>query len=269
LAAEVVEVVAEGEGTAPLFASLSHCSWSHAAARDYLGEMLGGALGGVILRQAIAPALAAAAVHLLRSAPGASGPVVRPGFAGHTYGAVLVVSPPDLKDYLLRGEALTRCLGDAGIELVACFEAALASLSAVPLLRSKTRPVPLTVRVLGAGQGVAVHSERGDCESMRGMEVQLDRQLSCYVPLLLSEGGELEIFHRPPAGREPAIEGLPDDEACARLAAFGATLVRPVVGDLLVFDGGRFNHRVRPTRSERWTAGAFVAAGQSARRLWS
>lgn len=242
--------------------------------RDLIGQLLDGSLGGILVEGAFDVALAEGVVAQLREAPGESGPVVSPPFPGWTFGAVLVVSPPDLVAYQRRGQALLSVLSCAGLPLPEQLSAMLTSLSdGAPVLTPPEASTPLTVRVFEAGDGVGIHSERADWPSMAGLRERIVEgvQLSCYTPLSLAAGGQLHLYHRPPSGQEPRIEGLPDEEVAEALAAFGLTEVRPAVGDLLVFDGGRYNHRVLPSRSgQRWTAGAFLAPGHDGQRYaWS
>lgn len=260
-----------GSGQAPTILSGSP---EQLAGRDLIGPLLDGALGGVLVEGAFEAALAAGVVGLLRDAPGACGPVVTPPFPGWTYGAILVVSPPDLVEYRRRGQALLTVLSDAGLPLAAQLSAMLTMLSGgVPIRTPPEASTPLTVRVFEAGDGVGIHSERADWPSMEGLRERImsGAQLSCYTPLSLAAGGQLHLYHRPPTGQKPRIDGMPDAEAAAALTAFGLTEVRPRVGDLLVFDGGRYNHRVLPSRhGQRWTAGAFLAAGPDGQRyVWS
>ena len=85
--------------------------------------------------------------------------------------------------------------------------------------------------------------------------------LSFYLPLnALADGGELEVFHRPRQGVN--LNGLSAAAARGRLATHGVTCVRPGPGDLVIFDGGRYNHRVCPSTEERWTLGGFAGSGK-------
>ncbi len=244
------------------------------AGRDLIGALLEGVLGGVLVEGAFEPTLAARIVERLRRDPGDSGPVVTPPFPGWTYGAVLVVSPPDLADYRRRGEALLAVLAADGLSLPAQFAAMLATLGGDrPVLTPPEASTPLTVRVFEAGDGVGIHSERSDWPSMAGLRRRIvsGTQLSCYTPLCQTAGGQLHLYHRPPTGAEPDIGGMPTGQAAELLSGFGLTVIRPAVGDLLIFDGGRYNHRVLPARhGQRWTAGAFLAPGSDGRRYaWS
>ncbi|MDG1481007.1 MAG: hypothetical protein P8R54_15560 [Myxococcota bacterium] len=266
-----IALLRSGSGQAPTILSGSP---DQLAGRDLIGLILDGTLGGVLVEGAFDAALAAGVVAQLRDAPGACGPVVTPPFPGWTYGAVLVVSPPDLVAYRRRGQALLAVLSDAGLPLADQLAGMLMVLSGgVPIRTPPEASTPLTVRVFEAGDGVGIHSERADWPSMAGLRERIMSgvQLSCYTPLSLAAGGQLHLYHRPPPGLEPRIEGIPAAEAADALASFGLTEVRPSVGDLLVFDGGRYNHRVLPSQhGQRWTAGAFLASGPDGQRYaWS
>ncbi|MCB9780024.1 MAG: 2OG-Fe(II) oxygenase [Alphaproteobacteria bacterium] len=277
----LVEVERTGPGEAP---SLEVREAGALGEEDLLARVFAGELGGVVVRGGLSGEEAAAVVHRLRTAPGRSGPVQAHPFPGWTYGAVLVVSAPDLGEYLDRAEGLDEALAglSVGPRIAGLWRALGGGRDVATPTHQGRSYAPLTVRALAPGQGVSVHSERDDWPSMAGLAGLIGGrgQLSTYMPLALCAaegqgggegGGELRVFHRPPPGQEPAMEGRREADAEAALAAFGVTVVRPAVGDLLVFDGGRFNHRVTPcTAGERWTIGAFLAQSADGRRwAWS
>ncbi|MFT5681368.1 MAG: hypothetical protein ACI8RZ_002274 [Myxococcota bacterium] len=260
-----------GSGSAPLLRTLPA---DQLADHDLIGDLLAGTLGGILVEGVFAPALAAGVVETLLHAPRDSGPVRAPPFPGISYGAILVLSEPDLVEYHRRGEALLSVLTAAGLPLVEQLSAMLTKLSGGQVvLTPPEAPTPLTIRVFESGDGVGVHSERDDWPSMTGLRRRIlgETQLSCYTPLRQTAGGALHLYHRPPPGFAPEIGGMPDDAAAEALARFGFTEIRPAVGDLLIFDGGRYNHRVLPAQQgQRWTAGAFLAQGRDGQRYaWS
>jgi hypothetical protein len=101
-------------------------------------------------------------------------------------------------------------------------------------------------------------------------------EISTLLPLALPEnGGELEVydvcFGDPlideldrRLGRDNAHQGL-KDRHCLRLDV--------AVGDLALFEEGRYYHRVNEVRGarSRWTMGGFLAPARDARTLhyWS
>lgn len=270
-----VQVLAEGAGQAPSFEVLAP---GELDGSDRFGRMLAGELGGVILTGLFTEAEAAAVVRGLRSNPGDSGPLDAAPFPGSTWGQVLVVSR-DLGHYLRRARGLEAALAALGVDLGGRIQGGLTALGGgrpvqAPPAEGGQTYAPLTVRALPAGLSIGIHSERADWPSMAGLVGRIDphRQLSSYVTLAKGQGGgELRIFHRPPPGREPALDRLSPEEGRRALAAFGLTAVRPAVGDLLLFDGGRYNHEVTAnTAGERWTVGCFASQGaDGARWAWS
>jgi len=121
---------------------------------------------------------------------------------------------------------------------------------------------PATIRAIPPRAELAVHVGNyfKDSDSYWHLRtfVELGDQLSYFVPLATPEdGGELEVYslewhHRP---RTP--KGDLDIDAIARSPS---TKYRPGAGDMFLFDGGRYYHRVcRIGGSKtRWTIGGFV-----------
>src|SRR5262249_7449338 len=97
--------------------------------------------------------------------------------------------------------------------------------------------------------------------------------MSFYVPMAHArEGGELRLYQLDCFdGRESMVGRLGGNElARPAFDRAGSTLLRPAVGDLLLFDGGRFYHEVTPVTGERWTMGGVFAfsADRSAVHFW-
>lgn len=257
------------DGRAPVLEQVAR----GASRAGLLARLLDGAIDGFVLEGVLSIDVTEAVVR----AATAIAPRRSPMYPGDTYGALLVLSAPDLADYFAGARALEHALLET--RAVASMHRALAEASApmpveVPVHPSGSVYAELSVRSLAKGTSIAIHSERWEWESMSHLRTLLDpaRHLSFYVPLTrVDAGGELVVYHRPTT--PPPIEGLPDHEAHTRLAAFGASEWRPGRGDLLVFDGGRFNHRVTEVRSAepRLTIGGFaaVARNRSLLYVWS
>ncbi len=208
-------------------------------------------------------------------------------FSGRTYGRVLRMAGEQLDEYFDAarriGPALEAAFGDGpGYEV---------RLREIVGALSGGRPVcvpgagarsyaPATVRVLDPGGTVGLHcgNETYAFPALGELVKIIDPagEISTLLPLALPEsGGELEIydvcFGDPTIddldrrlGRDSAQRGLADRH-CLRL--------RPAVGDLALFEEGRYYHRVSEvegTRS-RWTMGGFLAPARDARTLhyWS
>lgn len=230
-----------------------------ALAALWAGEIDGLWLKGALSLEAVAALRAAAAELPARSAP---------PFPGTTHGSVLIVTP-DRARYFEDAARLRACMESLGLHapLLALLGRLAGAPVEVPEEGGQTYAA-VTIRRLPPGLEVAVHSERWAWPSMGWHRARLTPRwhLSFYLPLnALPDGGELELFHRPAEGQ--SLEGLSPAAARDRLAAFGTTTLRPGPGDLLLFDGGRFNHRVCPSSAERWTLGGF-AGRDAAGKLW-
>ena len=272
-----VETLARGEGQAP---DLRVLACDALEDRDWVDPIFAGDLSGLLVTGAFAPDRMAALVAWLDTHPGEWGPLAAAPFPGLTYGAVLLTCPPDLVAYTEKAAALRRGLalagfdpGDTFLELLTRLRGG--ALVAPPRSAAGRDYAPVTVKRLAPGQGVAIHSEQAQWPAMQEMKAGLAapiHQLSTYAPMAVGQGGgELLLYHLPPEGRRPSLEGVSPERTHQMLAAFGLTVVRPRVGDLLLFDGGRFNHQVTPCpRDERWTIGGFLARGNDGvLRLWS
>lgn len=271
-----VEHPVQGDGQPPDVHLLSATAFDGA---DHLGDLLDGRLGALLLTGAFNPDALAQVVAWLLANPGPAGPHDSAPFPGQTWGDLLVLAAPDRDRYHQRADQLRELFTQAPLDLPSRFRALLTAAGGGVAVDTPEDPngrlyAPLTVRRLPPGQSVGIHSERSDWPAMVHLHASLQggSQLSCYAPLALGQGGgQLELYHRPPKGARPDLGGRSDDDVHTQLATFGLTVLRPRVGDLLVFDGGRFNHRVPPaTSGERWTAGGFLGRGAGGERwLWS
>ena len=135
---------------------------------------------------------------------------------------------------------------------------------------------PATIRTLPHGCGIPVHCGNFFLETpgYRSLAAQLDTadQLSYFVTLRdAEEGGELEVYELQWGDPRTPMKG--DFYDGERIAAHWHGLkVRPGPGDLLVFDGGRFYHRVTTVRGRtRVTIGGFVGFSPDHERalIWS
>jgi hypothetical protein len=142
-----------------------------------------------------------------------------------------------------------------------------------------TRYTPATIRNLPPGCEIPVHV--GDYfYSTPGYRhlatlVELHDQLSYFVPLQNAEsGGDLVVYHaewgkdEAPAMTRELRANWDDGHEPWPCEVFA-----PRPGQLLVFNGGRFYHRVNRVRGERarWTIGGFLGFSPDGRtiRYWS
>jgi hypothetical protein len=253
---------------------------------DAIGRILRHEIFGVVVRGVFPAEQLARVVARLEREP-AMRVFESHTFRGRTYGRVLRMADESLDEYFEAarqiGPALEAAFGDG-----AGYEARLREIvGALGGGRSVSIPTvggracaPATVRVLDPGGTVTLHcgNETYAFPALRGLTQVIDAsgEISTLLPLSLPEGGgELEVydvcFGDPlideldgRLGRDNAHEGLADRH-CLRLEL--------AVGDLALFEEGRYYHRVnevRGTRS-RWTMGGFLAPSRDAQTLhyWS
>lgn len=128
---------------------------------------------------------------------------------------------------------------------------------------------PLTVRALVPGGEIGCHCEveTNRFASMRELQhlIDPDLQLSFYVPLALPEsGGELLVYDMVFGEPSGAVMGRTERTGESMLRAVADASVRAIraeVGDLLLFDAGRYYHRVTQVSGAltRWTVGGLVS----------
>lgn len=129
---------------------------------------------------------------------------------------------------------------------------------------------PATIRAIPRGAGYALHAGNHfkDHDAYRHLRalVDLEDQLSYFVTLAVPEGGgEIEVFRAEWHVRPRTSRGDLDLEAIMRDAP--STKYKPGPGDMFVFDGGRWYHRVCEVvgAKTRWTIGGFVTISKDHR----
>ncbi len=137
---------------------------------------------------------------------------------------------------------------------------------------------PATIRAIPTGGELALHvgnyfKDHGAYRHLRSF-VDLEDQLSYFVTLAAPDGGgEIEVYTLEWADEERPLNPLGeiDAEAVARL--WPSVKYKPGPGDMFLFDGGRYYHRVCPTEGPRtrWTIGGFVTISREHDRYfyWS
>lgn len=253
---------------------------------DVIDRILRRELFGVLVRGVFPAETLARVVEAIPHQPGV--PVFESHtFHGRTYGRVLRMASEQLDEYFAAatgiGAALEAAFGDGpGYE---------ARLREVVGALSGGRPVqrpgaagatyaPATVRVLDPGGTVYLHcgNETYAFPALRELTRLIDPagEISTLLPLALPErGGELEVYDV--CFGDPLIDELDRrlgrEQAHRGLGARGCVRIRPAVGDLALFEEGRFYHRVSEVEGARarWTMGGFLAPARDGRTLhyWS
>lgn len=254
---------------------------------DAIVRILDGRLAGIIVRGAIAPVRAAELVRRLQS-NGGSLPAFRPPvFQGQVFGMPLVSASDGLSTYLddaarFRSGCAAICPDYPQLEQrVAELLAALAQdlVVSVPRGPNGRSYLPATIRMLIEGDRLPLHYENETLRSpvMTALRplLNLSTLMSFYMPLAVPpSGGLLRLFWTHCLdGGDTLVESFGGEErARPQFEARGYATVLPGVGDLLVFDGGRWYHDVTPiVGGQRWTWGGFLAATRDGRAIhyWS
>lgn len=256
---------------------------------EAIHAMVGRSLDGIILR-GFYPAEALASVILRLSDEALAPREVGPGMP-FMLGQAMVGIDVNVERYLAdaaRQQARLQQLfaGHRDLEaaLIAAFSALSGGLGASPALgEGGRRCPPATVRVLPKGREIGVHVGNDFARQPHAQALvealDIQTQLSFFMPLSVSEaGGELVVYaleHSDLAGLATTpgsvwLEGTMVHDAVSRL---DATTFAPQPGDLLIFDGGRYFHRVTRVEGEtpRRTIGGFLGLTKDHRHIhyWS
>jgi len=137
---------------------------------------------------------------------------------------------------------------------------------------------PATIRGLHEGGQIDLHCENETVEfpAMWHLSrlIQARNQLSFYVVLACAESGGELVIHNARYGEGPGEQlARMERTGCAPLRAiapYGHLVPRTDVGDLLVFDAGRYFHRVTSVVGQRtrWTMGGFLARSRDDRTVY-
>ncbi|MEL6342694.1 MAG: hypothetical protein AAFV53_06150 [Myxococcota bacterium] len=135
---------------------------------------------------------------------------------------------------------------------------------------------PATIRHLPVGCQIPVHCGLFFMETAGYRELMgaLDdtSQLSWFVPMQTpEEGGELVIYDL--AWGDADVPRIGSMYNPMEIERWPSVRIRPPVGSLLLFDGGRWFHKVSPIGGgrDRWTVGGFLGFTRAMDRLvyWS
>ena len=194
------------------------------------------------------------------------------------FGHPIVAGKPDLKKYFADAQAFRQgcCeLFQGNPDFEERVESVLHYLSGGLPVRIPTGPqgqtyTSATIRVMPAGHEIKVHVgneflRMPQASHLRTM-VDLSDQLSYFIPLSVPEaGGELIVYTlewdlEERSSNTPAIHHL-DDHVVEQ---YESMAFAPGPGDMLLFNGGRYYHRVTPVLGSRLrrTIGGFLAFSQ-------
>lgn len=242
---------------------------------DAIERLVNGSLAGVIVRGVFERDHVAELVRRLQH-DGASLPIFRPPvFKGQVYGRPLVSASDGLDAYLDEAERFRQgCAALFGEypRMEQRLHEAMTALGggrpvSIPVGTDERPYLAATVRALIEGDRLPLHYENETLRSpvMDALRPRLDTStlMSFYVPLATPpSGGILRLFRvHCLEGGDSLISRLGGDEqALPYFEEQGFSTVLPDIGDLLVFDGGRWYHDVTPIEGgQRWTLGGFLA----------
>jgi hypothetical protein len=188
------------------------------------------------------------------------------------YGQTLIgTSPSDLNKYFdcataFRQECSILFQGHPGLE--ERIEAVLHGLSGLPVRVPKGPEegqtyTPATIRALFEGDEMPIHAGnqliRLPQSAHLNTLIDITDQFSYFIPITVPEvGGELIIYtlewNPEEKSEEKAVDPMLEQK-------YESVAVAPNPGDMLVFDGGRYYHRVTPVSGSRprRTIGGFMA----------
>jgi hypothetical protein len=192
----------------------------------------------------------------------------------HLLGMTLVTAGSDSSRYFDVAENFhgnCRRLFDDGPDFEAALFGALAACSGGRSILTPRGPdrrsyALATIRVLPPGSGIDLHCDNNlahhpSYEHLRTL-LQVDRQLSYFVPIAVPDaGGELVLYDRE-WRREDDDEGrYVYEKPASAVAGCARMVVAPGAGDLLIFRGGTIYHEVTAVagRATRRTIGGFLA----------
>jgi len=241
---------------------------------DALREMYAGRLGGLVIRGVYSKDDMARITETLGKAevnyPRTSFP---PRFNAHFYGRCLDGSDPQLGEYLddaerFRAETLSVFRGAVPFEerMEQMFRRLAGGRDVrVPCFDDGRAYTPATIRIILEGGQIGTHcgNEASTRPAYTHLNSVIDRgdQLSYFLTLQEPvAGGELIVYSLKWSDIDASriVNGRSKVEDLLREAEWMA--VAPTAGDLLIFDGGRYFHRVDFVKGPRtrWTIGGFM-----------
>ena len=190
---------------------------------------------------------------------------------------------PDLAGYFGAAPgfraALRELFGDS-VDLETRITGLLSSLDSSRPYRAAPGPQPgldhmfTTLRAHLTGGFIPPHfdNEQASRESYRFIMPQIGADLFSFL-LAFSQpeaGGELEIFDLQHGGRHFRMVDGPEDASHLDLDGIESIRFRLEPGEMLIFNSGRYLHRVNPVigPATRWTACSFMAESRSGEQVY-
>lgn len=245
---------------------------------------------GMIIREVLPPDVVEQVVSGLENNQGGMSSIVDSKFADIAKGAyglgeILVFCDPDLQKYFDHAAIFRekcRALFPEKFDFEERMQSVLRSLCGglsvqIPTGTQGESYIPATIRTLPEGHEFAIHVgndilKSPQSEHLRTIVDNTD-QLSFFIPLALPEaGGELLVYglewdgepldYKKFSGYDQKLYHHTSHKLFDEL--YGSMSFAPRLGDMMLFDGGRFYHCITPTVGSRAriTIGGFLAFSQ-------
>lgn len=249
---------------------------------DAIADIMAKRYTGFIIKGWLTPEECAHGIDRLRSDETPIPRMSNPHFAGWSHGPGVVNARDGMDPYLTKAAGLREGFASAfGFDVVQRFTDLFSKLSGGRQVQTVSatdgRPYsPVTARALSHTGGLPIHcgNETHSWPSMKHISTFIDTtdQLSFFVTLQPPDaGGEMVVYdvqHTVPS--DPVMSTMSGPEVSPEIEARGFLNLRPGVGDVILFDGGRYFHRVVAVNGEkqRWTMGGFMAKDATQPTVW-
>ncbi|WP_445632646.1 Carrier-protein-independent halogenase WelO5 [Nostoc sp. DSM 114161] len=243
---------------------------------------------GMIIREVLPQNVVEQVVNRLENNEGGMSSILDSKFADmakgpYSFGENIIFCDPNLQqyfDYAAIFRQKCRILFQGTVDFENRVESVFKFLSSVKKVQVPTGSegqtyIPATIRKLPKGHEFTIHVgndflNKPQSDHLRTL-VDITDQLSFYIPLALPEGGGDLIVY----GLEWDGEPLPFQDASSEsgysswtyqqshqpfVEQYGSMTFAPGLGDMMLFDGGRFYHCIAPTVGDRAriTIGGFL-----------
>jgi hypothetical protein len=266
------------------FRSIAICAAEAERIPDAISRLRRGEYHGIILRQVYdAQQCARVCARLEENRHGLVRTNFPPIMRAFFLGMNLNLASPDLAEYFREAptfRAGLKQLLSGGIDLESRVTALLSSLDGGRPYRAAPGPQPqldhmfATLRAHLPGGFIPPHfdNEQAFRESYRLITPHIGSDLFSYVLSFqpAEAGGVLEIFDRQHEGRRYRMVDGEDDASRLSLDGVESVTFRLEPGEMIIFNSGRYLHRVTPVigGATRWTACSFMAESRTGEQVY-
>ncbi len=201
--------------------------------------------------------------------------------APYMYGQSIIGSEPDLKKYYACSSAFRqgcRILFQGHPDFEEKVESVFYNLSdgrpiQIPTSLEGDTYTPATIRVLPDNHEIDLHvgNDFPDFPESSHLKtlINVTDQLSYFIPMSLPKaGGELIVYNLECQTNDEIIAAYHLDDSI--MDKYESIVLKPNLGDMVLFDGGRYYHRVTPIVGDnpRRTIGGFLAFSSQEDRVY-